>query len=176
MGMRGQPDGSDVAAVEPRPVSSRTLLSAVWTLHIDPILSIILGAVPSYFFGVWFTENIFAQKPLVTTSACPNCGTLNTVFFGDLFSVRADGLAGPKTPVSDTVRPPAAAAAGPTAPPRVRVPRRADQANAATRAVPRSRAGLGAEAHPTSPMRPALAKTGSETNFRVPLALRAGAP
>jgi len=76
---------------------------AFWTLHIDPILSIILGAVPSYFFGVWFTENIFAQKPLVTTSACPNCGTLNTVFFGDLFAVRADGLAGPPTPVSDTV-------------------------------------------------------------------------
>jgi len=74
-----------------------------WTLHIDPLLSIVLGAIPSYFFGVWFTENIFAQKPLVTTSACPNCGQLNTAFFGDLFSVQTDGLAGPPTPPSDTI-------------------------------------------------------------------------
>ena len=37
-----------------------------WTLHIDPLLSIVLSAVPAYFFGKWFTENIFAQKPLVT--------------------------------------------------------------------------------------------------------------
>jgi len=74
-----------------------------WTLHIDPILSILLGAVPSYFFGVWFTENVFAQKPLVTQSACPNCGTLNTVFFGDLFKVRTDGLAGPPEVPGDKV-------------------------------------------------------------------------
>jgi len=74
-----------------------------WTLGLDPILSIVLGAVPSYFFGIWFTENIFAQKPLVTTSACPNCGQLNTVFFGDLFSVMTDGLAGPPTPPGDEI-------------------------------------------------------------------------
>ena len=37
-----------------------------WTLQIDPLLSIVLSAVPAYFFGKWFTENIFAQKPLVT--------------------------------------------------------------------------------------------------------------
>lgn len=74
-----------------------------WTLHIDPLLSILLGAVPSYFFGVWFTENIFAQKPLVTQAACPNCGALNTVFFGDLFNVMSDGLAGPPAPPGNTV-------------------------------------------------------------------------
>jgi len=74
-----------------------------WTLHLDPIISIILGAVPSYFFGIWFTENIFAQKPLVTTSACPNCGQLNTAFFGDLFSVATDGMAGPKNPPGDEI-------------------------------------------------------------------------
>jgi len=69
---------------------------AFWTLHIDPLLSIVLGAIPSYFFGVWFTENIFAQKPLVTSSACPVCSQVNTVFFGDLFAVQIDGgLIGP---------------------------------------------------------------------------------
>jgi len=77
--------------------------AAFWTLHIDPLLSILLGAVPSYFFGIWFTENVFAQKPLVTTSACPNCGQLNTVFFGDLFSVQTDGMAGPPKPPTDQI-------------------------------------------------------------------------
>lgn len=32
-----------------------------WTLHVDPLLSIVLGAVPAYFLGNAFTENIFAQ-------------------------------------------------------------------------------------------------------------------
>jgi len=63
-----------------------------WTLHIDPFLSIILASVPSYFIGVWFTENIFAQKPLVTVAPCPECNVLNTVFFGDLFNVATDGI------------------------------------------------------------------------------------
>ena len=63
-----------------------------WTLHLDPILSIVLGAVPVYFFGKWFTENIFAQKPLVVTSPCPDCSALLTVYFGDLFSVQTDGI------------------------------------------------------------------------------------
>jgi predicted RNA-binding Zn-ribbon protein involved in translation (DUF1610 family) len=75
---------------------------AVWTVHIDPILSIILGAIPSYFFGVWFTENIFAQQPLVSQSSCPNCGNVNTVFFGDLFNVQKDGIVGkPEPPASE---------------------------------------------------------------------------
>lgn len=69
-----------------------------WTLHTDPLLSIVLGALPSYFFGVWFTENIFAQKPLVVQTACPDCNYLLTAFFGDLFQVQTDGLAGPPTP------------------------------------------------------------------------------
>jgi len=72
-----------------------------WTLHLDPILSIIIGAIPAYFFGVWFTENVFAQKPLVTQGPCPNCQTLQTIYFGDLFSVGTDGLAGPPTPPKD---------------------------------------------------------------------------
>jgi len=63
-----------------------------WSVGLDPIISTVLGLVPAYFFGVWFTENVFAQKPLVTQAACPNCGYLNTIFFGDLFSVATDGL------------------------------------------------------------------------------------
>jgi len=69
-----------------------------WTLHLDPILSVLLGAAPAYFFGVWFTENIFAQKPLVVSGNCPECGLLQPVFFGDLFDVQKDGIAGPKVP------------------------------------------------------------------------------
>jgi len=67
-----------------------------WTVGLDPILSIILGAIPSYFFGVWFTENVFAQKPLVTSGTCPDCQYLQTIYFGDLFGVTADGITGPK--------------------------------------------------------------------------------
>merc|ERR1740130_2545075 len=39
-----------------------------WTLHIDPLLSILLGVVPVYFFADFFTTKIFAQQPLVGTS------------------------------------------------------------------------------------------------------------
>lgn len=72
-----------------------------WTLHLDPILSIVLGALPAYAFGVWFTENIFCQKPLVVSGSCPSCQSLETVYFGDLFSVRTDGLAGPAEAPAD---------------------------------------------------------------------------
>jgi len=61
-----------------------------WTLHIDPFLSILLGAVPSYFAGILFTENIFGQKPLVTQAPCPDCNYLINTYFGDLFNVGTD--------------------------------------------------------------------------------------
>ena len=63
-----------------------------WTVGVDPILSVILGAAPAYFFGAWFTENIFAQKPLVTQASCPECQYLFTIYFGDLFAVQSDGI------------------------------------------------------------------------------------
>jgi len=66
--------------------------ASFWILHLDPLLSSILGAVPVYFFGKFFTENIFAQKPLVVTAPCPSCSSLVTVYFGDLFSVQTDGI------------------------------------------------------------------------------------
>ena len=68
------------------------LEGSFWTLHVDPLLSLVLGIVPVYFFGQWFTQNIFAQSPLVATSPCPECPTLLTVYFGDLFSVQTDGI------------------------------------------------------------------------------------
>ena len=76
-----------------------------WTLGIDPIFSVLLGSVPAYFFGVWFTENIFAQRPLVAQASCPEaeCQALFNVFFGDLFSVMTDGIVAPKGPPADTV-------------------------------------------------------------------------
>jgi hypothetical protein len=63
-----------------------------WTLHLDPLLSILLGVIPVYFFANWFTTNIFAQKPLVVTSPCPSCSQLMTVYFGDLLNVQTDGI------------------------------------------------------------------------------------
>ena len=98
-----------------------------WTLHIAPLLSIVLSAVPAYFFGKWFTENIFAQKPLVTQARraprsadasppapphprplvtqapCPKCNALTTVYFGDFFSVKIDGVIAPKGPPEDVL-------------------------------------------------------------------------
>lgn len=72
--------------------------ASFWTLHLDPLLSIVLGTVPVYFFGQWFTQNVFAQQPLVVSAACPSCSALQTVYFGDLFSVQTDGLIGKPTP------------------------------------------------------------------------------
>merc|ERR1712194_450311 len=54
-----------------------------WTLHIDPLLSTLLGVVPVYFFAQFFTQKIFAQQPLVVTSPCPKCSALITVYFDD---------------------------------------------------------------------------------------------
>jgi hypothetical protein len=62
-----------------------------WVLHTDPFLGVIIGAVPAYFFGTWFTENVFAQKPLVTQAPCPECNQIQTVYFGDLFDVMGEG-------------------------------------------------------------------------------------
>jgi len=76
-----------------------------WTLHIDPLLSLAIAALPSYFFGVWFTENVFAQKPLVASSACPECNYLLTIYFGDLFNVQSEGAAGPPQPEVDLICP-----------------------------------------------------------------------
>ena len=90
----------------PGTIGASLLLSEIffWTLHIDPLLSLILGALPAYVIGVLFTENIFAQKPLVIQAACPNCGTVNTIFFGDLFRVMTDGYAGPPNPPGSVVQ------------------------------------------------------------------------
>lgn len=78
-----------------------------WTLHLDPLLSIVLGVVPVYFFADFFTTKIFAQQPLVCTSPCPKCSSLITVYFGDLLSVQTDGIipkaAGPPQPQIEVI-------------------------------------------------------------------------
>lgn len=63
-----------------------------WTLHLDPLLTLLLGVVPVYFFANVFTTKIFAQEPLVATSPCPRCSSLLTVYFGDLLNVQTDGI------------------------------------------------------------------------------------
>ena len=78
-----------------------------WTLHIDPLLSSLLGVVPVYFFANWFTTQIFAQQPLVVTSPCPKCSALITVYFGDLLSVQTEAwipkAAGPPMPQIEAI-------------------------------------------------------------------------
>ena len=78
-----------------------------WTLHIDPLLSTLLGVVPVYFFAQFFTQKIFAQQPLVVTSPCPKCSALITVYFGDLLSVQTDAwipkAAGPPQPQIEAI-------------------------------------------------------------------------
>ena len=70
---------------------------AFWTVHIDPLLSIVLGAVPAYYAGAYFTENIFAQQPLAATAACPSCNYIQPIWFGDLFNVQTDNILGKGT-------------------------------------------------------------------------------
>lgn len=74
-----------------------------WTLGIDPFLAIILTIIPSFFVGKWFTENVFATDPLPTQTSCPNCDTLVSIYFGDLFSVQQDGIIGQAGPPGKTV-------------------------------------------------------------------------
>jgi len=78
-----------------------------WTLHIDPILSTLLGVIPVYFFANFFTTKIFAQEPLVVTSPCPSCNSLLTVYFGDLLNVQSDGIipkySGPPQPQIEVI-------------------------------------------------------------------------
>jgi hypothetical protein len=74
-----------------------------WVTHLDPLVSILLGLVPVYFGGKFFTENIFAQKPLATTAACPTCNSLLSIYFGDLLFVQKEGLVGPSMPPQDQI-------------------------------------------------------------------------
>ena len=123
------------------------LEGSFWTLHVDPLLSLVLGIVPVYFFGQWFTQNIFAQSPLVATSPCPECPTLLTVYFGDLFSVQTDGIINgkpsppqpqaparpPPTPMRPGPRPPRSMAWSPHLRPLPRGPRLPRASRAADR-------------------------------------------
>ena len=74
-----------------------------WATGLDPFISVVLGAVPAYFFGVWFTENVFAQKPLVAQAVCPECQFQFNLFFGDLFGVQTDGIVPPKGPPGNKI-------------------------------------------------------------------------
>merc|ERR1740130_858769 len=99
-------DLSGVCKMDMQGDKGKTLLVyseiSFWTLHLDPLLSTVLGVVPVYFFAQFFTQKIFAQQPLVVTSPCPKCSALITVYFGDLLSVQTDAwipkAAGPPQP------------------------------------------------------------------------------
>ena len=41
--------------------------------------------------------------PLVTQAPCPKCNALTTVYFGDFFSVKIDGVIAPKGPPEDVL-------------------------------------------------------------------------
>lgn len=42
-------------------------------------------------------------RPLVTQAPCPKCNALTTVYFGDFFSVKIDGVIAPKGPPEDVL-------------------------------------------------------------------------
>jgi hypothetical protein len=56
-------------------------------LDINPVLSLIVGAVPISWVAKQLTENVFFTDPLVAVGPCPNCGAENRIFFGDVLGV-----------------------------------------------------------------------------------------
>lgn len=72
-----------------------------WSLHLDPLVSLLLGALPSFYLGKWLTENFFAREALATQTSCPHCTAPVSVYFGDLLGVISEGMAGepPNTPL-----------------------------------------------------------------------------
>lgn len=72
---------------------------AYWMKGWDPLVSIIVTS-PFIAATTWFlTKKIYFQDPLVVRGVCPECGTPNTVFFGDILWVSTLGP-DPKRPLS----------------------------------------------------------------------------
>ena len=62
------------------------LLSTVG-INLNPILALLVGAVPIRTMATALTENVFFNSPAVATGACPSCGAENRIFFGGVLGV-----------------------------------------------------------------------------------------
>ena len=49
------------------------------------------------------SQHRLTPSPLVTQAPCPKCNALTTVYFGDFFSVKIDGVIAPKGPPEDVL-------------------------------------------------------------------------
>lgn len=58
--------------------------------NFNPLLILVLGAVPIYYSAKQITENFLFKDPLVAIGPCPNCGVENKLFFGDVLGVSGD--------------------------------------------------------------------------------------
>lgn len=55
--------------------------------NVNPLFALLLGGFPISIATKFITENIFFKDPFVASGPCPNCGTIQQVFFGDVLGV-----------------------------------------------------------------------------------------
>lgn len=59
--------------------------------NFNPLLILLVGAIPIYYSAKQITENFLFKDPLVAIGPCPNCGVDNKIFFGDVLGVSLGG-------------------------------------------------------------------------------------
>lgn len=59
-------------------------------LDVNPVLSLLVGAAPISWIAKQVTENVILKDPFVASGPCPNCGTENRIYFGDVLGVVGD--------------------------------------------------------------------------------------
>lgn len=65
-----------------------------WLLHLNPLLVLLVGALPISAITTFITNSVIFKDPQVTVGGCPNCGAETRFFFGDILGVEspvADG-------------------------------------------------------------------------------------
>ncbi|KAG5179923.1 hypothetical protein JKP88DRAFT_258228 [Tribonema minus] len=82
------------------PVGIPTLLFSLGALYelleplrsVNPLVTLVLATLPTYFFTKFFTDNVFATNdPKIAYGPCPSCGASNHVFFGNVLGVEGPG-------------------------------------------------------------------------------------
>eukprot|EP01039_Chlorochromonas_danica_P003526 gene3526-3862_t len=58
--------------------------------YLNPLLLLLVGAIPISNISKRVTEELFFKDPLVAYGPCPSCGVENRVFFGDVLGVEGD--------------------------------------------------------------------------------------
>lgn len=55
--------------------------------HVNPLLSLLIGAPLIYAFGAFVTQMVLQRDPTIVTGDCPTCSAEQRVFFGDVLGV-----------------------------------------------------------------------------------------